>query len=137
MRLLILMPLLLLFACTSFISSQIDEAKIVGTWKIDSVYKYYNGYDQHIPGRINDPFYIYLKNKKVREQKGESYREYLYEWRDQDSLFYLSPEGKYIGKYQVLELTTSRMVLKRKQPNIFKGKNQERFEVRYFSRKEE
>jgi hypothetical protein len=122
--------MLLLVGC----SSTVDPADLSGHWKIDSVYRYYNRFEQHIAGKESDPTYLYLPGDKVREQKGEDYREYIFEWKMPDTLVYRAPEGQIIGTYQVLQLSTQQMVLKRQQPLIFPGSGQERYEIRYFSK---
>jgi hypothetical protein len=129
MRLLFLFMTLGLFAC----QPKIDRTQLRGNWRVDSVYRYYNGFDMHLPGKADDPTYRYLAGNKVREQKGRDYREYSWEWHEPDTLVYRAPEGAVIGAYQVLELRPARMVLKRQQANIFEGEGQQRYEIRYFS----
>ena len=126
---------MVLGACES--SPRVDRSHLLGRWQIDSVYRFYNGFEQHLPGQPDDPTYQYLPGEKVREEKGRDYREYRCEWHEPDTLIYRAPEGQVIGTYQVLELRSDRLVLKRAQPLIFAGKGQKRFEVRYFSRREE
>lgn len=101
---------------------------------MDSVYRYYNGFDMQLPGKPDDPTYHYLSGNKVREQKGRDYREYSWEWYEPDTLVYRAPAGAVIGAYQVLELHPGRLVLKRQQANIFEGAGQQRYEIRFFSR---
>ena len=124
---------LFLFAC----SAPVDPDAIQGQWKVDSVFRYYNGFEQHIPGKKTDPTYHYLEGNKVREQKGRDYREYIYAWKDPDTLSYQAPDGEMIGIYQVLHLSSHQMALKRQQPHIFAGGGQERYEIRYFSKTSE
>jgi hypothetical protein len=117
------------------LTPRIDRSQLLGRWQIDSIYRFYNGFEQHLEGKPDDPTYQYLPGEKVREEKGRDYREYRCEWREPDTLIYRAPEGEEIGTYQVLELRPRRLVLKRAQPLVFAGEGQERFEVRYFSRK--
>ena len=112
----------------------LERDQLAGSWKIDSIYRYYNGFEQRQLGTPQDPTYHYLPGDKVREQKGRDYQEYRLLWVEPDSLVYLAPDGGEIGRYQVLHLDAQQLVLKRAQPMIFPGAGQTRFEVRYFSR---
>jgi hypothetical protein len=114
----------------------INRTHLLGSsWKIDSIYRFYNGFEQRAFGEADDPTYQYLSGGKVREQKGQDYQEYLLRWIEPDTLLYQAPDGAEIGRYQVLQLKPDRLVLKRQKPFIFSGKGQSRYEIRYFSRK--
>jgi hypothetical protein len=130
MRSSLIIALIALAACQP---SQ-DRALIVGHWKTDSVYRYYNGFSQTLreAGGTWSRFEYYA-NGKIRERRGDEYHEYLYEWKEPDSLIYRSPEGEVIGQFQLLELGREALVLKKSQPLLFGGAAQERYEIRYFS----
>lgn len=108
---------------------------LLGEWQVDSLFRYYNGFTQRIHDGHKRASYRFLPGNKVREQKGQDYREYVYEWRAPDSLLYIAPDGQRIGAYQVLLLKADRLIMKKKQPVVFEGKQQERYEIRYFSKR--
>lgn len=130
MRIPLLIMTLALVAC----QPAQDRTQIVGHWKTDSVYRYYNGFSQTLREAASTwSRFEYFANGKIRERRGDEYHEYLYEWKEPDSLIYRSPEGEVIGQFQLLRLSRSSLVLKKSQPLIFSGEQQERYEIRYFS----
>lgn len=113
------------------------QQQILGSWEVDSIRKVYNQFVSSEAGHAAMPIYEYLPGEKVRELKENDYREYRCEWKGNDTLLYRSPEGDTIGLYQILELRRNHLVLKKTQPSIFAGKGQNRYEIRFFSRKED
>ena len=113
-----------------------SKAKLIqGTWKIDSAYTFYNGYDfVQKSSNGNWPTYHYNAEGIVKEIKSGTFQSYLYSFNDRMDtlLFYPTRGGKEI-KYTILKLRKDQMILKRSRDPIFKGKNQERYEIRYFS----
>ncbi len=128
---LIILAIITLHSCGSA-----PETTIRGVWKVDSVYLYYNGFEQrqYQPGS-DWATYHYNPEGTVREIKFDTYRSYSYDFIG-DTLLWRSAAGQLQGKYEILLLSPERMVLKKEKAPIFPGKNQERFEVRYFSRTE-
>lgn len=51
-----------------------------------------------------------------------------------DSLAYLDSTGKVVNGYQILSLNSRSMILKKTHKPYFSGKNQELYELRYFSK---
>lgn len=107
---------------------------IVGSWQVDSVYSYYNGFDlwehEEGPDWAN---YEYTLDGQMKEIKFGSYRSYRYELSG-DILFWVSEQNQEAGQFELLELQSDYMVQRRSKAPIFPGKGQERFEIRYFSR---
>ncbi|GAB4421020.1 MAG: hypothetical protein OHK0039_35340 [Bacteroidia bacterium] len=111
-----------------------DRAWLHGSWQVDSLFRYYNGFTQRIPDGSSRGTFQYFASGKVREQMNDDYREFLYTWQGQDSLYFHTPEGDTLGVFQVLSLAPDRLVLRRAMDPLFDGPGQERYEIRYFSR---
>lgn len=109
---------------------------LLGAWQVDSVYLYYNGFEQRqtMPG-ADWALHQYRPDGTVREIKFDTYRSFRYQIVE-DRLYWRSRDGRTGGTYQILELQPWRLVLKREKPPLFPGRRQERYEVRYFSRAE-
>ncbi len=120
-----------LFACSAPPPGEV----ILGAWKVDSAYHYYNGFDywQYDEGR-DWATYIFDEEREVKEIKFGTYRSYRYAFEG-DTLWWTAPNGMPQGKYEILELNDKRMVLKKRKPPVMGGvEKQERFELRFFSR---
>ena len=127
----LLSTVLLLGACGSE-----PREILLGTWQVDSVYLYYNGFEQRqtMPG-ADWALHQYRPDGTVREIKFDTYRAFRYQI-EEDRLYWRRPNGRTDGAYQILKLQPQRLVLKREKPPLFPGRRQERYEIRYFSRGE-
>ncbi len=127
----LLSMVLLLGACGSE-----PREVLLGAWQVDSVYLYYNGFEQRqtMPG-ADWALHQYRPDGTVREIRYDTYRTFRYEI-EEDRLHWRSPNGRTGGAYQIMELQPRRLVLKREKPPLFPGRRQERYEIRYFSRAE-
>ena len=120
---------LILYACTSR-----DLSKdIGGTWKIDSVYTFYNGFGSMETTIVDLEQYTYLPNGQVDMSWSGTTRSMRYDLSIQDTLKYFEDERE-VSRYQILELDNNRMVLKKDKQPLFSGGRQERYEIRYFSK---
>jgi hypothetical protein len=68
-----------------------------------------------------------------QRRKGE-YRKSHYKLASADSLLYTDSTGKVLNGYKILDLTDKNMVLQKAQKPYLPGKNQELYEIRYFSK---
>jgi len=110
------------------------RAEVIGTWKIDSVYSYYNRYGfTHYNPPVNPLFHFQADGKLKMTLKEES-RFQTYTLPHPDSLVFYGPDSTVVAKYLIVELTENRLVLKERKQPLFKGENQERYELKYFSR---
>jgi hypothetical protein len=118
------------FSC----SSSPDE-KILGTWRADSLYSFANGFShsESLKG-LDVPDYEYQKSGMLTESKDEQHHHMQYELLGKDSLVYKDTTGKILIGYKILELTDDKMVLKKQRTPLFGDKNQNMYEVRFFSR---
>lgn len=110
------------------------EKLLLGSWQVDSVYSYYNGfgYWEYEEG-IDWATYEYTPDGKMKEIKFGTYRPYRYRLSN-DTLLWISDNEPQAGWFEILELRQDYLVLKRDKAPLFSGKAQERYEIRFFSR---
>lgn len=102
-----------------------------GTWKLDSVYNFYNGFNMTSPGQ--EPLYHFQEDGRLRMTQGNEFRFFFYNVQD-DSLTYSTADERRIDRLLILTLTNQQLVLKKEKAPLFKGDKQERYEIKYFSR---
>ncbi len=107
---------------------------ILGSWKVDSVYAYYNGFDYWEYKEGADwAAYEYTADGQMKEVKFDTYRPYQYRIAE-DTLFWIAQQEPNSGAFQILELRPDYMVLRKDKAPIFSGRRQDRYEIRFFSR---
>ena len=111
----------------------IDPVELIGTWKKDSVYRYYNGYGYTTSDFDEEPLHEYLPDQVLKMKLKNEERFFAYEISG-DSIFHLNNKTRRTDRFYVLKLNDERLVLRKKLMPVFPGKNQEHFEVQYFSR---
>ncbi len=110
---------------------------LVGAWKVDSTYTFYNGFDYLQREAGSDwATYVYDDAGLMKEIKYGSYQSYFYEWKAMDSLQISSTRGGAATVFAVLYLDREKLVLKKTKTPIFNGPAQQRYEIRYLSRTE-
>ncbi|MEJ1242455.1 lipocalin family protein [Chryseolinea sp. T2] len=119
----------LLCAC----SPKDPRQAIEGTWKIDSVFTFYNGFGSMETTIVDLEQYTYLPDGKVNVSWSGTTRTMLYDLSAQDTLKYIENNHE-VSRYQILKLGGDRLVLRKDKPPLFSGAKQERYEIRYFSR---
>ncbi|MCF2500171.1 hypothetical protein [Dyadobacter chenhuakuii] len=111
------------------------EKDIVGLWRTDSISNYVNGFS--FTNNTKDAHWSYFDYRAdgtlFERRKGE-YRKSRYQLASADSLFYTDSTGKVLSGYKILDLNDKIMVLKMSQKPYLSGKNQELYEIRYFSK---
>lgn len=108
-----------------------DVSNLHGTWKVDSVYSFYNGFDMTSPGQ--EPLYHFQPDGRLRMSKDKEYRYFIYKVQN-DSLIYTTVDDKRVDGLLILDVNEQQMVLKKAKSILFKGNNQERFEIKYLSK---
>ena len=121
--------LALLWSC----SGKDPHQAIQGTWKIDSVFTFYNGFGSMETTIVDLEQYTYLPDGRVDVSWSGTTRSMLYDLSTQDTLKYFENKHE-VSRYQILKLGGDRMVLRKDKPPLFSGAKQERYEIRYFSR---
>lgn len=124
------MPVFLVFL---FSCSQSREAGLIGAWRIDSIYDNYNGFTFTNTNPYPKEVYEYRGNNTVlRKGMGEQLE---YHYQCNDSILTLSDRsGNAAGEFTILHLDHQQMALRKTKKPLFAGKNQVRYEVRYFTR---
>lgn len=108
---------------------------ILGIWRTDSMTTFVNGLT-----RTNNVFdshwsyFEYQKDGHVFERRKKEFRKYNYQLVKQDSLYYSDSLKRITTTYQILHLDPARLVLKKHQNPFLPGKNQELYEIRYFTK---
>jgi hypothetical protein len=123
-----------LLFCTTFLLSQCTTRNVSdlhGTWKVDSVYSFYNGFD--MTSAVQEPFYHFQSDGRLRMTQDLEYRYFKYSLQG-DSLTYSTLENKRIDGLLIVALDEDHLVLKKDKSLLFKGGNQQRFEIKYFSK---
>jgi hypothetical protein len=110
-----------------------NDVQIIGNWSIDSIYDNYNGFSFMNTNPHPKEVYEYRKNNTVlRKGMGEQL-EYGYSVSD-SMLTFKDPTGNQSSEFIILHLDNKQMVLKKNRKLLFPGKNQVRYELRYFTR---
>ncbi|WP_229216521.1 hypothetical protein [Dyadobacter sp. 3J3] len=111
------------------------EKQIQGTWKTDSISNFVNGFTQ-----VNNSqdehwsHFEYTKEGAVFERRKQEFRKSNYKILKSDSLVYIDSAGTFLSGYKILKLDDHQLVLKKIQKPYLPGKNQQLYEVRFFSK---
>jgi hypothetical protein len=123
---------LLITALTQCVSK---EKQIQGTWRTDSISNFVNGFTHTNDSRDEHwSHFEYTKDGSVFERRKKEFRKYNYKIMAADSLVYLDSAGTFLNGYKILKLDDHQLVLKKQQKPYLPGKNQELYEVRFFSK---
>lgn len=115
--------------------NRIQEEKIFGAWKVDSSFLYYNGFSYTEKNDDNDwATLLYEPGGTVKEIRYSSFRKHYFKFVGRDSLIFKELNGSVSSAYKVLKLTDKMLILHKEKRPLFDGKNQRRFEVRYYSK---
>lgn len=111
------------------------EKQIQGTWKTDSILNFVNGFS-HTNDSQDEHWshFEYTKDGAVFERRKQEFRKYYYKLLKSDSLVYLDSAGSFLNGYKILKLDNDQLVLKKIQKPYLPGKNQELYEIRFFSK---
>lgn len=124
---------ILLFA--SITSCQTRSRTLEGVWRTDSISNYVNGFSF-----TNNTFdehwstFEYSADGVMTERKKEKFKSYRYELPTADSLVYTDSTGQRLSGFQIVKLTDEHLILKKAQKPYLPGKNQELYEVRFFTK---
>ncbi len=107
---------------------------ILGDWKVDSTYSYYNGFARRQYREGADwATYRFRPDSTLLEIKFGTHRDYRYSIHG-DTLFWDRESDRSGVHFRILALTPDRLVLRKDKPPLLPGTEQDRYEVRYFSR---
>jgi len=111
------------------------KSALQGTWKIDSVYSFYNGFGYTKYDVEEQPLRHYLADRKLMMTRGEEKRFFIYALEG-DSLIHRDADKKFLERFFVERLDGHNLVLRKELQPVFQGNNQRRYEIRYFSKVE-
>ena len=111
-----------------------NHTLLQGTWKIDSVYSYYNGFGFTRHEVEEEPLLHYKPEGNLTMTRGNETRSFFYEIPNGDTLIHRKSDKGILEKFIIVKLDKDRLILKREMRPVFGGINQERMELRYFSR---
>jgi hypothetical protein len=124
----------ILFVCSVMFFARCgtrNMSDLLGTWKVDSVYSYYNGFS--MISASQEPLYHFQEDGQLRMTQNNEFRNFVYHVQG-DSLTYSTLDDKRVDGLLILTLNDQHLVLKKTKSHLFKGVNQERYEVKYFSK---
>jgi hypothetical protein len=110
------------------------QTSILGSWRVDSICTYYNGFTFVRKDIIDEPLLEYQSEGKLKMSKGEESRMFLFNITAQDTLYHRTADQKTLEKYSILKLNTAQLILRKEMIPVFKGMNQQRYELRYLSK---
>ena len=117
--------------CVSCNSS--NDVQIIGNWRMDSIYDNYNGFSFMNTNPYPKEVYQYRKNNTVLRRGMGEQLEYGYDISD-TTLTLRDATGNQSSEFIILHLDNKQMVLKKNRKLLFSGKNQVRYEIRYYTR---
>lgn len=127
--LIVIVLLYVAFAC------QTREHQLTGVWRTDSISNFVNGlsftnnaFDEHWST------FEYGADGVLTERKKEKFKTYRYQLPSSDSLVYTDSAGHRLSGFQIVKLSDEHLILKKAQKPYLPGKNQELYEVRFFTK---
>lgn len=122
--------ILYVFVVSACQSNQHDV--IVGAWQVDSVSTYYNGFTYQSAARHWNETYEYDSSLvTIRKDQDSRRMSYLI---SHDTLQYFNDQRIPVSEFRILRLNEQQLVLRKDQAPLWKGPEQTRYEVRYFTR---
>jgi len=117
------------FSC----NSGVDQKKLHGAWRIDSLYDFYNGFTYM--NRNPQPAEVHVyKGEHTMLRRGMGHEKPYYYSIEDKQLMISDTVGAPASPYIILRLDSNQLVLKKESEPIFPGEKQERYVIRYFTR---
>ena len=110
------------------------KTSIVGSWKVDSIYTYYNGFDFTRQDVEDEPVLHYEADGQLRMTKREESRSFLFDISGQDTLLHRTLDNKVFDKFFIQKLDRTQLILLKELRPVFKGTKQERYEITFLSK---
>lgn len=126
-----------LFFCLLSCDRPRHKDLILGAWKVDSSYTFYNGFGYSKKGEGRDWAVLFFDQENtVKEIKFGTYRLHQFDFIGKDSLILHEPKQGETSRFKIKKLNDRNLTLLKHKPPIFPGDNQLRYEIRYYSRTE-
>lgn len=124
---------LLVIAWMVFTCNKPEKERLLGKWKLDSAQYHYNNFFHSSTGWYQEEIYEYLPTDEVIVSAVNAYLKIPYLYKDKE-IHYLKANGETEEIYEIIKLDQRELVLKVENTPLFQGKNQTRYEIRYFSK---
>lgn len=127
-----------LFLCTFFlfvfVSCKMNsDVPLVGSWRLDSIYYFDNGFTYTNRAPYPSEVHVYRSDSTfLRRGMGRENR-YTYSLNIKELLIKDSSDGPG-AKLTIIRADSTVLAIRKEKSLIFPGKNQERFEIRFFTR---
>ena len=113
--------------------STVDQKTLLGAWRMDSIYDYYNGFTYM--NRNPQPAEVHVyKGEHTMLRRGMGHEREYYYAIDGKNLIISDTLGAPGAKHLVLKLDSTQLVLKKENSPLFPGENQVKYEIRFFKR---
>jgi hypothetical protein len=110
------------------------KTSIIGSWKVDSIYTYYNGFDFTRQDVADEPILHYEADGRLRMTKQEESRSFLFDISDQDTLLHRNLNNKVFDKFFIEKLDKKQLIIRKELRPVFKSTKQERYEIKFLSK---
>lgn len=110
------------------------QQTISGTWKLDSIYSFYNGFGMTTTDVAEEPVFRFEPDKKLVMTIGKESRDHQYSMPHNDSLVILTADGAKLARFFILKANNRELILREEKRPLFKQLNQERYDIRFYSR---
>jgi hypothetical protein len=110
------------------------KSSIIGSWKVDSIYTYYNGFDFTRQDVGDEPILHYEADGQLKMTKQEESRSFLFDISIQDTLLHRTLDNKVFDKFFIQKLDRRQLILRKELRPVFKGVQQERYEIKFLSK---
>ena len=110
------------------------KSSIIGSWKVDSIYTYYNGFDFTRQDVADEPILHYEADGQLKMTKQEESRSFLFDISAHDTLIHRSLDNKVFDKFFIENLDGKQLILRKELNPVFKGARQERYEIKFLSK---
>ena len=120
--------IILLFSCQSP-----KEINLEGAWRLDSVYDFYNGFAFMNRKPSPSEVHVYRGDSTVLRRGMGFEKKYFYSL-EKINLSIKNKLNSKGSKHIVIKADSTGLILKNILPEIFPGKKQERYEIRFFTR---
>jgi hypothetical protein len=116
------------FGCSTPINNQ-----LIGEWRLDSAYYFYNNFGYSSDGWPHEEIYEFTPDGVAFTKAFNSSISSQYVVNGKE-LIYLDEQGNSEDTYEILELSNNSLVMKTVKDPVFKGVNQSRYEIRYLTK---
>lgn len=127
-HLLVSLCLVLLTSCTSQ-----KDTSLTGSWKLDSIFYFDNGFTYTNKAPYPAEVHVYKEDSTFLRRGMGRENSFVFSLRNNE-LFIRDTSNGSIAKFTILSSNKKTLTIRKEKSAIFAGKNQERYEIRFFTR---